>query len=78
MASMTLKCHKSFENQNNRKATRNFSPRSLTFKLQEEVLKFNHICTGWGSPKTDIVTNFLNVENQGLENVSLFLTYLLL
>ena len=30
---MTLKRHKSFQNENNRKATHNFAPRRLTFNL---------------------------------------------
>ena len=39
MDSLALKCHHYFQNQNNKKATHSFSPRSLIFKLQEEVLK---------------------------------------
>ena len=33
--------HSSFQNKINRKATQTFAPRSLVFKLQEEVSKFN-------------------------------------
>ena len=33
------------------------------FKLQQEVLNFSDICVSWNSPKTDLVTNFLNLEN---------------
>ena len=51
MDSFTLKRHNSFQNQNNGKATHNFAPRRLIFKLQQEVLKFNDICVSWGSPK---------------------------
>ena len=40
------------------------------FKLQQEVLNFNDICVSWNSPKTDLVTNFLNLENRSFENVS--------
>ena len=40
------------------------------FKLQQKVLKFNDICVSWSSPKTDLVTNFLNLENRSFENVS--------
>ena len=47
MDSLTLKLHDSFQNENNRKATHSFPLRPLTFKLQQEVLKF-----------FDIVTNF--------------------
>ena len=42
----------------------------LIFKLQREVLKFNVVCVSWSSPKIDLVTNFLNLENQISENVS--------
>ena len=35
----------------------------LIFKLQQEVRKFNDICVSWSSPKIDLVTNFLNLEN---------------
>ena len=50
-----------------RKATHSFAPRPLIFKLQQEVLKFNDICVSWSSPKTDLVTNFLNLENRSFE-----------
>ena len=42
----------------------------LIFKLQQEVLKFNEICVSWSSSKTDLVRNFLNLENRSFENVS--------
>ena len=71
MNSMTLKCHNSIQNQNNRKATLSFAPRTLIFKLQQEVLKFNDICMSWSSPKTDLMTNFLNPENRSFENISI-------
>ena len=58
MDSLTLKRHNS-----KLKAKHSFVPRPLIFKLQQEVLKFNDICVGWSSPKTDLVTNFLNLEN---------------
>ena len=63
MDSLTLKRHNSFQNQNNRKATHSFAPRPLIFKLQQKVLKFSDIWVSWSSPKTDLVTSFLNVEN---------------
>ena len=71
MDTLTLKRHFFFffQNQNNRKATQSFASRPLIFKLQQEVLKFNDICVSWSSPKTDLVTSFLNVENQSFENV---------
>ena len=70
MDSLTLKRHNSFQNQNNRKATHSFASRPLILKLQEEVLKFNDIWVSWSSPKTDLETNLLNLENRSLENVS--------
>ena len=51
MDSLTLKSHKSFQNQNDRKATHSFAPRRLIFKLQQELLKFTDICVSWTSPK---------------------------
>ena len=65
------KRHNSFQNENNRKATHNFAPGPLIFKLQREVLKINNICVSWSSPKTDLVTNLLNSENRRFENVSI-------
>ena len=70
MDSLTLKRHNSFQNQNNRKTTYSFAPRPLIFKSQQEVVKFNDICVSWSSPKTDLETNVLNLENQSFENVS--------
>ena len=64
MNSLTLKCHNSFQNKNNRKATHSFAPRPLIFMFQQEVSKFKNICVSWSFPKTDPVTNFLNPENQ--------------
>ena len=48
-----------------------FAPRLLILKLGQ-VLKFNDICVSWNdsTPKTDLETNFLNLENQSFENVS--------
>ena len=63
MDSLTLKHHNSFQNQNHRKATHTCAPRSLIFKFKQEVLKFNGICVSWSSPKQDLVTNVLNLEN---------------
>ena len=51
--------------------THSFATRPLIFKLQIEVLKFNDICMSWGSPKTDLMTSFLNPENRSFENVSI-------
>ena len=61
MDSLTLKRHNSFQTKNNRKATHSSAPRSLIFKLQLEVWKFN-----------DLETNCLNLENQSFDNVSFF------
>ena len=51
MDSLTLKCHNSFQNENNREATHSFAPRPLIFKLQQEVLKFNDIFVSWSTLK---------------------------
>ena len=40
-------------------------------KLQHEVLKFNEISMSWSSSNIDLETNFLNLENQKFENVSI-------
>ena len=66
MDSLALRRHNSFQN---RKATRSFAPRRLIFKMQREVLKFN--LRELELPKTALVTNFLNPENQSFENVSI-------
>ena len=39
--------------------------------LLPEVLKFDAICISWSSPKTDLVTTFLNPENRSFEKVSI-------
>ena len=70
MDSLTLQRHDSVQNENNRKATPTFAPRTLIFTSQEEVLKFNDICVKLELPKTDLETNFLNLENRNFENVS--------
>ena len=49
MDSLISKRHNSFQNENNIKATPSFAPTPLTFKLQQEVLKFNDICVSWSS-----------------------------
>ena len=61
--SLTLKRHNSFQNLHNGKATLSFACRPLIVKLQPEVLKFDDIGVSWSSPKTDQVTNFLNLES---------------
>ena len=48
----------------------NFAPRPLIFKLQQKLLKFNNICVSWSSPKTDLETNILNLDNRSFEKVS--------
>ena len=64
MDCLTLKRHNSFQNKNNTKATDIFAPRPLIFKLQVQVWKFNDIYMSWSFPKTDLETNFLNLENR--------------
>ena len=36
------------------------SPRTLIFKLQQEVLKLSDIFMSWSSPKTDLETKFIS------------------
>ena len=50
-SNLTLKRHNYFQNENKRKGTHSFAPGPLSFKLQQEVLKFNDICVTWSSPK---------------------------
>ena len=59
MNSLTLKCHNSFQNENNTKATHSFSSRPPIFSSSDLEL-----------PKTDMVTYFLSLENQSFQNVS--------
>ena len=65
-----IKVYISFQNKNSRKTTRIFAPRPLIFKLDQEVWKFNDICVSWSSPKTDLQTNILNLENQNFEYIT--------
>ena len=65
-----FKRHNSFQNQNNGKATHNFPPRSLNFKLQQKVLKFNKISVNWRYLETDLVINYLILENQSFDSVT--------
>ena len=66
-----FKPHNSFQNYNNRRNAHSFAPRSLIFKLQKEVLKFSDICVSWNSPKTNLVTNSLNLEKPSFSYVSI-------
>ena len=72
MGSLTLNYHNSFQNQNNGKNTHSFASRPLIFKLRQKVLKLNDICVSWNSPKTDLVTYVLYLENRSFENVNFF------
>ena len=65
-----LKRHNSFQNKNNWKNVQSFIPRPLIFKLQLKGWKFNYICVTWGSPKTGLEKNFLNLESQSFEHVT--------
>ena len=62
MDSLTLK-RRDYLIENNRKNTQNLAPRPMIFKLQQEVLKFSDFCVSLSSPKIDLETNFLNLEN---------------
>ena len=39
-----------------------FAPRSLIFKMQQNVWKFNNICVSWSSPKPNLEMNFSILE----------------
>ena len=54
----------------NKKITHAFAPAPLMFKLQQEIWKFSDVCVSWGLPKTDLETNFLNLENLSFVNVN--------
>ena len=46
----------------------------ISFKIKiiekpQTVLLPCNICVGCSSPKTDLVTNFLNLENRSYENI---------
>ena len=67
MDCVTLKRHKLLQKKKiKRKATHSFLPRPLIFKLQQKVLNSNNISLCWNSPKSDLMTNFLNLEYQSL------------
>ena len=57
----------------NRKSTHSFASRTLIFKLQQEVWKFNDNYMSWSSPKTTLKMNFLDLENSIFEYFSFFL-----
>ena len=39
-------------------------PKPLTFKLQQEVLKYNDSYISWSSTKTDLEINFLSLDKK--------------
>ena len=55
---LNLKHHNSFQDKNNRKTTHSFASRTLIFKFQLHIWKFNVIWVSWSSLKTDPETNF--------------------
>ena len=40
--------------------------------MQQGVLKFNDICVSLSLTKSELEKNFLNLENQSFENVTIF------
>ena len=71
MDSLTLKRLNYFQNKNNTKANHGFTPRTLIFKLEKEVFKFNNICVSGTSPRTDdLERHIFNLGNRSFENVS--------
>ena len=67
---LNSKRHNSLQNKNNRKVTHAFASRPLIFTLQQEVWKFSDICVSWTFPKTDLETNFLNLENRSFVHLT--------
>ena len=51
------------------KSTQSFAPTSLIFQLQQEVSKFDDICVSWSSPKTDLETKLLSLENRSFNPI---------
>ena len=70
MDTLSFKRHNSFPSESNGKVAHDCAPRILIFKLQQEVLKLNDLWVRRSSPKADLVTNFLNLENRSFENFS--------
>ena len=60
-----------FSKLNNRKVAHSFTSRPLIFK-QQEVWKIDDICVSWSLPKTDQVTDFLNLENRSFWKCQFF------
>ena len=73
---LTLTCHNTSRNKNNRKATHSFAPGPLTFKLSQEIWKPIAIFKSWSSPKTDLKKNFSNLENRSFQYFFSIVTYI--
>ena len=80
--SLTLKRRNSFQNGNIRKATHSFGNRPLILKFQQEnwkiqnCWKFSDICVSCSSSKTDLESNFLNLENRSFAYAKVLRKYL--
>ena len=75
MESLTLKCDNYFQkkkkrNNNNNNNNNKNNNRKATHSLVPTPLAFNDICVSSISPKTNLETNFLNIENRNFEYVS--------
>ena len=69
MESLTLKCDNYFQKKKKRNNNNN-NNRKATHSLVPTPLAFNDICVSSISPKTNLETNFLNIENRNFEYVT--------
>ena len=71
MESLTLKCDNYFQKKKKRNNNNNNNNnRKATHSLVPTPLAFNDICVSSISPKTNLETNFLNIENRNFEYVT--------
>ena len=70
MESLTLKCDNYFQKKKKRNNNNNNNNRKATHSLVSTPLAFNDICVSSISPKTNLETNFLNIENRNFEYVT--------
>ena len=71
MESLTLKCDNYFQKKKKRNNNNNNNNnRKATHSLVPTPLAFNDFCVSSISPKTNLETNFLNIENRNFEYVT--------
>ena len=67
---LDFKRHNSFQNKILEKPHTVLLLELWFLSCNKKFFKFNDICMNWNSLKTDLMTNFLNLENWRYENVS--------